>query len=279
MTSFSPQVDFLSKPADLIEVERYCRRCEDCWPFTPEFWGKDSKQADGFQNICKACQGEQRKQLICHLEPDTPSRACTSCKLIKPVSKVFYVPLSEGKGFSKQCRGCKNIARNRRVAELKAGISRAPVYVPAQNETFKICTACGEEKPQDPIFWHRSPITRDGFANRCKPCANGDRKLRRVYPGVPVVLPPENRHVNTHAAPPKKMPKRRFTQAVITEKACNGCQVVKPLTTEFWYSSKSTTHGGGFMTRCKVCESLAQKEARRKLRESNLLKGQKNAVA
>lgn len=365
MTSYSPQVEFdesLSVPASLVEQERYCGRCKDCWPLTSEFWGKNSRMPDGFMNVCKACQRDRERKIVCMLEPDVHSKACTTCNeikpvnsasfmpvtkcadgfssqclecqnkaitsrtcqhcdaslsltseffaknpkmpdgfalicktchchrhsqavgsakphaylkacstcaAVKPVNRTFFMPMNKCKdGFSTQCRECKNQKVRERKALIKAGKGLAEVFVPTHNMKYQVCNACKIEKPRDPAFWHRSSGARDGMLNQCKDCTNEVSKLRRVYPGMRIaIVKPEDVASNKPRTPP---PKRRHTK-VSSAKSCNACRVIKPLTTEFWYKSNSPSHSDGWVTRCKVCESNAQKEARRKRREAKEL--------
>ena len=279
MSSASQPMQALSTPQKFVELERYCSRCQDCWPLTSEFWGQSPKTADGFRTICKACVLEQQKKVKCSLEPEVYSKPCSTCKKIKPVNSVCFLPMEGCRdGYSGQCRTCANKQRVKRIADKKSGANAPKPFVPTRRTKYKVCNCCKIEKPRVPEFWHRNAGKVDGLLNQCKECTNAARKLRRVYPELKLVLvKPEDRASKKPRRPP---PKRRFTE-VFSEKSCNGCSITKPLTPEFWYKSRSPAHGDGWMTRCKICESNAQKEARRKRREAaeNSLKGQDNAAA
>lgn len=262
MTSFSHQAHFLNPPEGLVEVERYCRGCKECWPVTPEFWSKDAKSVDGFKNICKACVKDRKTRVVCTLEPEVASKACFTCKVIKPASRACFLP-SAGTpdGLSGQCRPCNNKARRERQLDLKAGVSRLPAFVITEDTVFKVCSACGLEKPEDPIYWHRSPITKSGLVGQCKTCMNEARKQRRETPGVKISL-----H-NKFLVAAKDKPVRADLETA--SRACKRCEVTKPLTTEFWHEQSG--EGDGFETSCRTCVRSQKKDFHRKLAESNIL--------
>lgn len=265
MTSLNIEIPDFSTPTKLVEVEKYCRGCDECWPITHEFWGKNGGKSDGLQPICKACEADKRRGMACAIEPETQSKACSCCKKIKPLTEACWVRREGyGDGFENQCRVCRNAARAKRDARKRAGIPKELPFVVTPRTKFKICACCGEDKPLHARFWHRHPHTKDGFTKACKVCANAARKLRNAMPGQPVVM---EYRFGTPSTRPNKQPKRRHT-GVFTEKSCNACLQYKALTDEFWYKSKANTDG--FMTRCKLCECAAQKEARRKRREEKL---------
>lgn len=273
MNSFTrlpiPQADspVLSVPDALYEVEKYCRRCKECWPATDEFWRHDPKRPDGFSSTCKACLGEAKRGVVCPLEPDSHSRACSTCKIVKPVNSACFIPMKKRPdGFTLQCRDCKNKAVRARVAAKRSGVEPEPEFVPKPSTKYKQCISCGEKKPQNLVFFHKRHSAHDRLTGQCKVCANAASKIRRTLPGTAVIS--EHKHAVRRASvrKPKTPVKRRFTET-FAEKSCNGCKETKPLTTEFWYKSNSkASHADGFMTRCKICESEAQKEARRKRR-------------
>lgn len=261
MTSFSPQAQLLNTPVSLVEVERYCRRCKDCWPVTSEFWGKDSKSLDGFKTMCKACAAERKKKVECTLEPEVSSKACMTCQVFKPVNTACFFPVDgTADGLSSQCRACNNKARRERQADLKAGVSRLPIFVPNADTVYKACTACGLEKPEDPFFWHRSPITKSGLLGQCKVCTNAARKKRRASPGIKISL--LNQAVLASKAEPVRI------DLSIGSRACARCEVTKPLTIEFWHAS--VNEDDGFDACCRTCVRARKKDFHRKLAESNI---------
>lgn len=250
----------LSTPTSLVEVERYCRRCRDCWPITSEFWGKDAKQKDGLMLICKACVKDQTLKLVCNLEPEVPSKACSCCKQIKPITTACFMPMPDTlDGFSGQCRECKNKVKRERSAAIKAGIPRIAPFVPSEDTVYTVCTACGVEKPQDAAFFHRSPVTKSGLLAQCKICTNAARKQRRSFPGVKITL---SKAVLGGRA--------RRVSLVVPERECVRCEVSKPLTTEFWKPVDSAGGSNEFEPRCKVCIRAAKKKAQDKLRECGI---------
>lgn len=261
MTSFSPQALFDNTPVSLVEVERYCRRCKECWPVTPEFWVKDAKSVDGFKTMCKACVKEQQKKIVCTLAPEVSSKACITCLSFKPATKAcFFTQAGTPDGLSGQCRTCNNKARRERQAALKAGISRLATFTPTADTVYKVCNACGVEKPQDPTFWHRSPVTNSGLLGQCKACTNAARKKRRESPGVKIVLQ------NQYMVAAKGEPVR--AELAIGRRECIRCEVTKSLTTEFWH--ESSTEADGFDVCCRVCVRSRKKDFHRKLAESNI---------
>lgn len=320
MTSFSPQVEFLSTPAGLVEVERYCKRCKECWPVTSEFWNKDARDPEGFKTICKACLKERRAQVECTLEPEVYSKTCTSCCQVKPVNAAyfpamaistdgfgpqclacelsiyeqqeaqklarsqlptvhakacstcfefklinteFFMPVGDSRdGFSGHCRDCNKRVKRNRAAAIKAGVPRLATFVPTPDTTYKACKACGIEKPEDPIFWHRSPVTTSGLLNQCKTCTNAARKLRRAFPGVPMPLP-KKAPSNEPGAPLR-------VSHDAEERVCNRCEVKKPLTTEFWHRTHHHSVETDLRSRCKACDLSVKREIYRKLRDSNI---------
>lgn len=256
----------LSVPDALYEAEKFCRRCRECWPATAEFWRKDPKRADGLTTTCKACLGEAKRGVVCPLEPEVESRACSTCKIVKPVNVACFVPMKKRPdGFTLQCRDCKNKAVRARKQAKRQGIPAQPEFVSKPSTKYKQCIACGEKKPQNLVFFHRKHSAHDRLTSQCKVCANAASKIRRALPGTAVISEHKLTVVQANKRQPKAPVKRRFTE-VFTEKVCNGCKENKPLTGEFWYKSNSPSHADGFMTRCKICESEAQKEARRKRR-------------
>lgn len=256
-TMTSPQLQ-PSKPQSLVEVEKYCRRCKDCWPITFDFWGKDAKQKDGLTLICKACTKDQKLKLVCPLEPEVPSKACSCCNKIKPATSACFMPMPDTRdGFSGQCRECKNRVKRERAAAIRAGISRTTPFVPTADTVYTACTACGIEKPQDAAFFHRSPVTKSGLLAQCKVCTNAARKKRRAFPGVTIVLS----KAATGGRP-------RRVSLIVPDRVCVRCEVSKPLTAEFWKPVASGSND--FETCCKACDRAARKKTQDKLRECGI---------
>lgn len=259
MNSPSPQAQILSTPDEFDEIERYCRRCKDCWPFTSEFWGKDSSQPDGHQTICKACYLERNKKVVCNLEPDTLSKKCSCCNKVKPLTKAHWHTRKESPdGFRAKCSECMGKVRKGKLAQIKALIAepQEPFEITPET-TFKACTCCGEEKPMDATFWHRCP-TR-GFRTQCKVCRNlkrdGSRK-KVVAPSslVPVVAGERMYGINC--------------QSILKIKtfACRSCHVEKDLTAQYW--SADCYSKTGFKKRCKACGSADQKRRIKKRQDA-----------
>jgi hypothetical protein len=250
MTSLSPAAHALSQPVDLIEVERFCPGCSDCWPVTPEFWNKSSKRTDGLQRLCRACQLEREKGDICLLFPDTPSKACGGCKQHKPLTRHFWHCSPDKKdGFATKCKVCSNKIKRIGRDNLKVV---APVISLTKNATIthKRCTCCQQTKPLVRQYWHRSAGHKGGYASHCKDCVNTRNSFARHLPV---------------AERPKKAPVKRKLHEFAVSKSCNGCHQDKLLTIEFWYTCKTTSDG--FMRVCKLCNSAAQKARLLKRRE------------
>lgn len=260
MTSLSPQVEFLSTPEDLIEIERYCPRCQECWPLTSEFWGKDSGRPDGLSRRCKACQAESKKNVPCTFAPETSSKACTGCKVVKPLTKAcWHTRADSPDGFRNKCIVCMNKRRNERHASFKAlVVVPPPVFVVTPDTPFKVCRICRESKPADLAFWHKCP--RDGLRTECKECrkpkSTGPRR-KRTAPMVDQA-PLEDRRYGI-----KRLYVKKAKVQVI---ACRSCQQSKALTSEFFaLNNKSPT---GFKHHCKVCCSQYQKEFSKKRQDA-----------
>lgn len=254
MTLPAPAAHALSQPLDLIEAERFCPGCSDCWPVTPEFWNKSSIRNDGLQRLCRACQLGNGKGDICLLFPDAPSKACGGCKQHKPLTYHFWHRSSDKKdGFATKCKAC---AKKVRLARRRSPMVSAELpFKKRANTTYKQCTNCLQTKPRVSRFWHRSADKKDGFCTHCKDCVNTRNSFARHLP---------------LAERPKKAPITRKLHEFAVSKSCNACHLDKLLTTEFWYTSKAT--GDGFMRVCKLCNSALQKaraQKRRDLKETH----------
>lgn len=42
------------------ELHKYCSKCKDWWPATPEFYYKSAKMQGGLHNWCRACIHDRR---------------------------------------------------------------------------------------------------------------------------------------------------------------------------------------------------------------------------
>jgi hypothetical protein len=258
MTSFSPTVQFLSAPEDLVEIEQFCPRCQDCWPLTSEFWGKDAKRPGGFARICKACKAEAKKKVVCTVVPDTPSKTCIGCKMVKPLNKAcWYTRTSSPDGFRNKCRECQAKVRRDRHAVVKALVVTPPTFIVTADTQFKVCRICHESKPDDPHFWHKSPR---GLRSECKSC----RKVKVIVPrrkrSAPLVeqAPLEDRIYGIRRLYVKK------PDAPIV--VCRTCKQSKALTSEFFArNAKSAT---GFRFHCKICCAAVNKAFRKKRQDA-----------
>jgi hypothetical protein len=251
MASISPAAHALSQPLELIELERFCPGCSDCWPVTPEFWNKSSIRNDGLQRLCRACQLESgNKGNICLLFPDAPSKACNGCKQHKPLTYHFWHRSPDKKdGFATKCKDC---AKKVRLATRRRPMVSAELpFKKRADTTYKKCTCCEQTKPLVRRFWHRNVSSKGGFSSHCKDCVNTRNSFARHLPV---------------AERPKKAPVKRKLHEFAVSKSCNTCHLDKLLTTEFWYTSTAT--GDGFMRVCKLCNSAAQKA--RLLKRRNL---------
>jgi hypothetical protein len=256
MTNPSPSAAALSQPVELIEAERFCPGCSDCWPVTPEFWNKSSIRNDGLQRLCRACQLESGKGEICQLFPDAQSKACGGCKQHKPLTNHYWHCSPDKKdGFATKCKVCAKKVRDARRASPKAVAPVTPFRAKAAT-TYKLCTCCQQTKPLVRRFWHRNASREDGYHSHCKDCVN----TRNAFA----------RHLPVHERPKKAPVKRKLNEFAVS-KSCNSCHQDKPLTTEFWYTSKATSDG--YMRVCKLCNSAAQKarlQKRRELKQQSL---------
>lgn len=89
---------------------------------------------------------------------------------------------------------------------------------------LKRCSRCGESKPADPDHFARHKRSADGLYSWCKVCKHAYHKERKVYAPVP---------------PPK------------TERTCNKCKRVFPITAEFFHKYKKGLYG--LRETCKEC--------------------------
>lgn len=49
---------------DVLGLLKLCPRCQEFWPQDTLFWSTSSREADGLQCHCKACQSEHRSERI-----------------------------------------------------------------------------------------------------------------------------------------------------------------------------------------------------------------------
>lgn len=243
MTSPAPSIDDLSTPTALVEVEKVCRVCNECWPVTPEFWNKDSKRPDGVKQICRACESEKRHKVVCTLAPETPSKACNTCKVKKPLTKACWHTRKDAPdGFRSKCKTCVATAKNAKHAAIRALLAPPAPVIP-EGTALQICKKCGEGKPLHEHFWHR--CSRYGFKTQCKTCRNEvTDRTKALKKSAIVVLPSIGAGIRLA---PKK----------IESACCRACNIEKPLTAEFWYRSRD--YPTGFKKRCKACTSASQK--------------------
>jgi hypothetical protein len=260
MTSLSPSVQFLSQPEDLVEIERYCPRCKECWPLTSEFWGKDSKRRDGLARNCKACQAEGKLKVVCTVAPETPSKACIGCKVVKPLTKACWHGRADSPdGFRGVCIDCNSKARNTRRAKITAlVVAPPPAFVVTPDTLFKVCKICFEIKPNDIAFWHK--CQRYGLRKECKSCRKVAVKAPRRKRSAPAVelAPLEDRLYGIKRVYVKK--------PVAPIVVCRTCKQSKAQTSEFFaVNRKSST---GFKFHCKICCSEYQKAFTKKRQDA-----------
>jgi hypothetical protein len=104
------------QPYEVLEPERECSTCHECWPLDDDFWGKDAKNPKGLTTQCKACLYEKAAavrfkkkidpvQVVVALPTEKP---CSTCKVVKTLSREFFHGDPRNRhGFSSQCIVCK----------------------------------------------------------------------------------------------------------------------------------------------------------------------------
>lgn len=105
---------------------RICTKCGKALPLTPEFFYRNSRDAEGFRRDCKACQQKQYKEYYNDKHGDeirarqeeeerlrrANLKICGRCKRELPAtSKYFYACSSHKSGFSAFCIECDKIAK------------------------------------------------------------------------------------------------------------------------------------------------------------------------
>jgi hypothetical protein len=165
---------------------------------------------------------------------DEVERFCPACEDFWPITHEFWEKSSSrADGLMRYCKACN--------VERKQGVV-TQLFPDVQS---KHCHACATNKPLTQEYWYKNTFKKDGLCSQCKLCVNRQKA--------------ERRRSGLKVGPRKPAPIVRSPKA--HAKRCGKCNQKKLLTTEFWYVSKS--HGDGFMTTCKQCEALAQKERRR----------------
>ena len=106
----------------------------------------------------------------------TPFKRCTKCGIEKLATQEFFSPNKKGLfGLRANCKDCAKIysTQRRRAKGAKPRISTS------NSNDMKRCAKCKKLLPATPKHFNRNRTRKDGFANRCRDCANLARRERR----------------------------------------------------------------------------------------------------
>lgn len=104
-------------------------------------------------------------------EPIIPSKTCTRCKAIKPVTE-FY---KQGLGFSTRCAPClRDVTKRQRAGEPVSRPRDRTRFDTERNMLVRLCAHCQIEKPLTE-FHH---MTGHLFKTECKQCALPKHRAR-----------------------------------------------------------------------------------------------------
>lgn len=107
----------------------------------------------------------------------------------------------------------------------------------------KICSACGEEKPASPAFFH---VHEDGrLRSKCKPCRNASKRVPEEF------LKRQRAMAHPLAEHPLLEDVIAFQEMGIPMAACSGCRAQLPIDPQFFnMNSDGTPHG--YCRRCSM---------------------------
>lgn len=119
------------------------------------------------------------------------SKACSKCKVIKPLSEFVRAPTEAKDGYSFQCKACRNAYRREKfrtdqkwrekrkadshnryikLRDERRAKKAALALLPKEIPTHKICTRCGIDKPIEEF--RKNKNNSDGYQYWCKVCQN-----------------------------------------------------------------------------------------------------------
>ena len=262
-------------PIDFTQASTKLKRCSKCKEYKDldEFYRSKNAKPDGIDHNCKDCRKEyninyrkehgdprsldpirreahyrqQREKRLRDNPPPVPPKpghkVCNECQAEKPF-EAFNKSADIKDGYAGKCKECTR-AYHQKYRETE--MSKPPQSCP----DFKVCRACGEEKPIDQ--YHMAvgkPIAR------CKDCV-------RAY----------DRSRDLQYNPRKKPPKRHATKEGY--KVCAICSIEK----RFAEFNKNAQQKDGYSSKCRNCmkelwekrtpeEKKSQRERRYQLEEA-----------
>jgi hypothetical protein len=91
------------------EGYKFCTKCRKELPLSREYFKKLKCSNDGFDTVCKECQGTGYGIHNNYIEqPENGNRICTKCSRELPMTSDYFYPDKRSKdGFSTQCKQCK----------------------------------------------------------------------------------------------------------------------------------------------------------------------------
>lgn len=153
---------------------KVCRKCGRVLP--KENFSKCSHMVDGLQSYCKECSAQMyqewdkkrkhKKESQMNTETTMPTKRCSKCGKIKPVTE-FYKDVKGG--YKSQCKAChKETVSARKKAVRAEKKTEREAMKPTETKT---CPKCGRELPRE-AFGHKAEA-KDGLQSWCNDCRKG----------------------------------------------------------------------------------------------------------
>jgi len=151
-----------------------CRKCEQEFPATKEYFRTRKNFKDGLSARCKSCEKED-EQRYQYAQPDPNMvKKCSNCHTSYPATTEFFYPLKTGRyGLTAKCRTCTlEINRQRNIP-----LNTDP-------NILKRCSKCGSEYPATSDYFSPDKQGTYGVTGQCKTCRRENtQKWRDENPG------------------------------------------------------------------------------------------------
>ena len=178
--------------------------------------GRRARAVLGWARVAYDC-GRRYNLIMPKRLPETSSKKCTKCGVVKPLSAEYFSPRpGRPLGFRSRCRECvaqDDAERKRRTRKFGPGERRQHAEPGMQQ-----CTKCGVVHPATLEYFGPKPKCSNGLTSWCRECArakarDGRAKLRQSDEGKQKIKKERKRYIESERGRKTKQASSRVHNA------------------------------------------------------------------